>query len=276
MTFYSTRSLVLLFLSAAQFVSVVNGHGRMTLPAHRGYMFKSGNKKVPVDYNDHGLNAGGLSLTKGGKGQHGVCGDPFSEKSPRAHENGGKFGVFPKYGKDAIAQCYAPGATIDIKVHLTANHKGYFEYELCKLEKKGDVETEGCFKKLQKAGGGTKVDVPSDKKDFNDKYVLPKGVTCEGDSHCVLRWHYTCGNNQPVATATQEELWNCADVYVSSNCGGAGDKGGSTQAPTGSPKDDKSKDKDTTVAPTDAPKGDKSKDKDTTVAPTDTPTTSWE
>ncbi|RHZ18043.1 hypothetical protein DYB37_005513 [Aphanomyces astaci] len=51
------------------------------------------------------------------------------------------------------------------------------------------------------------------------QYVLPSGVTCDGDSHCVLRWHYTGWNNAGVGALGQEHFWNCADVYISNTCG---------------------------------------------------------
>jgi len=67
----------------------------MTVPPHRGYMGKSG-FPVPIDYNDHSLNAGGIAQTQGGN--HGLCGDPYSDSTPRAHETGGMYGLFPSLG----------------------------------------------------------------------------------------------------------------------------------------------------------------------------------
>ncbi|KAF0704578.1 hypothetical protein As57867_007293, partial [Aphanomyces stellatus] len=51
------------------------------------------------------------------------------------------------------------------------------------------------------------------------KYTLPQGVTCDGDSHCVIRWVYEGGNNPGVGPLGQEWFWNCADVYISNTCG---------------------------------------------------------
>ncbi|KAF0682655.1 hypothetical protein As57867_025159, partial [Aphanomyces stellatus] len=54
------------------------------------------------------------------------------------------------------------------------------------------------------------------------QYKLPSGVTCDGDSHCVLRWWYAGGNNPGQPVNGQEQFWNCADIYISNNCGGNG------------------------------------------------------
>ena len=49
-------------------------------------------------------------------GKCGVCGDRFD--GPRDNEIGGK------YANGIIVRKYKPGATIDVTVHITANHKG--------------------------------------------------------------------------------------------------------------------------------------------------------
>ncbi|KAF0689372.1 Aste57867_19177 [Aphanomyces stellatus] len=203
--------------SLALFAATTNAHGRMTKPAHRGYIGKLPEFKdvVPIDYSDNGLNAGGIAQTSGGK--HGVCGDPYS--GVREHETGGTYGVFPTQGAKAIAACYAPGSTIDITVQVTANHMGVFHFGLCKLNGKADKETEECFQTLAQPNGQQTWPVSSGNQDFTTQWVLPQGVTCDGDSHCVLRWEYEGGNNPGVGPLGQEWFWNCADVYISNTCG---------------------------------------------------------
>lgn len=76
-------------------------------------------------------------------GKCGVCGDPWNETQPRAHEIGGY------YANGLLGRRYTPGQVIDVEVELTSNHKGYFELRLCPLvEYQGaNAETENCFDK---------------------------------------------------------------------------------------------------------------------------------
>ena len=175
------------------------------------------------DYNDHTLNAGGPYAVRANPSnlQYGVCGDPSSQPVPRAHESGGQWGKFPTLGAGAVAACYAPGSTIPIQVQLTANHKGQFEFQLCVLEE-GENETEDCFRrgpKLEQANGnGPIYPVPdTSNRIYSMDYVLPEGVSCKGNTRCVLRWYYLTGNSP--GSQYQEEFWNCADIFIGTTCG---------------------------------------------------------
>nr|AIG55958.1 secreted protein [Achlya hypogyna] len=202
-------------------------HGRMVFPPHRGYIGRlPAFKDIPIDYSDNGLNAGGIGGTSGGK--HGVCGDAYS--GVREHETGGIYGLFPTLGAKAVGACFAPGATVDINVQITANHKGYFEFGLCKLNGKGDKETEECFQDLLQPNGEKQWQLPAGNDFFKMQYKLPAGVKCDGDSHCVLRWWYVGGNNPGVGINGQEQFWNCADIYISDSCGSS-----PTSSPTNHP-----------------------------------------
>ncbi|KAF0688915.1 hypothetical protein As57867_019492, partial [Aphanomyces stellatus] len=150
-------------------------------------------------------------------GKHGVCGDPYN--GVREHETGGTYGLFPTLGAKAIGACYKPGQTVDIQVQLTANHMGVFHFELCKLNGKHDKETEECFQTLVQPNGEKEWKVPPGNQVFTIPTTLPAGVTCDGDSHCVIRWAYEGGNNFGVGPLDQEWFWNCADVYISNTCG---------------------------------------------------------
>ncbi|OQR80538.1 hypothetical protein ACHHYP_17483 [Achlya hypogyna] len=197
-------------------ISQTEAHGRMVFPPHRGYIGKlPGFKDIPINYSDNGLNAGGIGGTSGGK--HGVCGDAYN--SARAHETGGVYALFPKLGAKAIGACFTPGSTVDINVQITANHKGYFEFGLCKLNGKDDKETEECFQDLLQPNGDKQWPLPAGNDFFKMQYKLPSGVKCDGDSHCVLRWWYVGGNNPGVGINGQEQFWNCADIYISDSCG---------------------------------------------------------
>ncbi|KDO27652.1 hypothetical protein SPRG_06923 [Saprolegnia parasitica CBS 223.65] len=197
----------------------VDAHGRMIAPPARGFMGRLDQFNfAPIDYDDDGLSAGGIGATSGGR--HGVCGDPYSQASPREHETGGKYGLFPKYRERAITSCYAPGAVIDIDIQITANHRGSFTFGLCKLHGKNDKETEDCFVDLLQPNGNLQWPLPGGNKNFRLQYALPSNVECDGDAHCVLRWVYTGGNNAGVGPDGQEHFWNCADIYISNACNG--------------------------------------------------------
>ena len=49
----------------------------------------------------------------------------FCFPQPRLHEAGGK------YGSGTLVRKYLTGTTITIRIELTANHRGYFEFRLC-------------------------------------------------------------------------------------------------------------------------------------------------
>ncbi|KAF0700643.1 Aste57867_8821 [Aphanomyces stellatus] len=204
--------------ATAVIFTVVEGHGRLIVPPHRGYMGRlpQFSKLVPIDYDDNGLNAGGVGETK--KGTHGICGDPYTQTSPRDHENGGMYGRFGQHGAQVVGGCFAPGATMNLQVQVTANHMGHFNFQLCKLKGPKDVETEACFQQLVQPNGQPDWPVPSGNKFFDMQYVLPKGLTCEGETPCVLRWEYIGSNNWGDDPLDQEHFWNCADIYISNNC----------------------------------------------------------
>ncbi|RQM28970.1 hypothetical protein B5M09_013407, partial [Aphanomyces astaci] len=244
-------------------VQDASAHGRLLVPPHRGYIGKlpqfSG--LVPINFSDHGLSGGGIGQTKGGK--HGICGDSYSGK--RLHETGGEFAKFPQHREKVIGACYAPGSTMDLQVQITANHKGYFEFGLCKLNSLNDKETEDCFKTLVQPNGEKDWQLPAGAKTFNMQYMLPDGVSCDGDSHCVLRWHYVGWNNPDADINGQEQFWNCADIYVSNTCG-------SNPSPSSSqPTPSTSMPSTSTPAMTNAPKPTDPSSSTDTPATTDTP-----
>lgn len=90
---------------------------------------------------------------------------------------------------------YGIGAVITIRVELTANHYGYFEFALCPDYKN---TTQDCLNK-----NVLKLARPQDNFDRNEeryypkegnkvyemKYRLPK-KSCD---HCVLQWRYIAG-----------------------------------------------------------------------------------
>lgn len=103
--------------------------------------------------------------------------------TPRPHELGGEF------GEGHVVATYPPGGQIPISVKLIANHRGYFVFDVCNLDR--EPETEECFKRLKLSDGNDQYDLkyfrPST---FNMTVQVPHNLNCE---HCVLRWHYKSG-----------------------------------------------------------------------------------
>ena len=58
------------------------------------------------------------------QGKCGLCGDPFQWE--RRNEAGGV------YATGTIVQQYNSGSNINVTVEVTANHKGWHEFRLCK------------------------------------------------------------------------------------------------------------------------------------------------
>ena len=166
-------------------------------------------KSAPVNLNDDELFCGGFDVQwSKNKGNCGICGDNWSQGSPRDHENGGL------YGQGVIMKAYTRGSTIDVGVLLTANHDGYFIFDICD-RKFG--ETEECFQKhriLNTDGEGTWT--VQEGYRFNISLKLPKDLECE---HCVLRWTYVarhrglCDSGN-YGCSPQAYFRSCADIAI--------------------------------------------------------------
>lgn len=177
------------------------------------------------------LNAGGPWAV--GLRGHGLCGDPGDMVPPRDHEAFGSLANPP-----VVAGVYKPGATIAVKVTLTANHKGRWSLKLCPIPGGGSPTaeakalTQACLNAHPLLRADTKTPhtyVPPSLSSFEVQYKLPPKVTCK---RCVLQWYYQTGNScnppgTPPAFATPflgtcgapnsaagEEFWNCADISI--------------------------------------------------------------
>lgn len=74
---------------------------------------------------------------------------------------------------------------------LTANHRGYFYFQLCKLD--GAQESDACFaaNRLKLTNGSDQYPLTVDETGwYNTTLQLPSGLTC---NHCVLQWTYNVG-----------------------------------------------------------------------------------
>ncbi|XP_059162986.1 uncharacterized protein LOC131946310 [Physella acuta] len=194
----------------------VEGHGRLMDPPARNSMWRLGFAN-PVNYNDNELYCGGrMTQWARNNGKCGVCGDAHHGK--REHEAGGK------YANGIIAREYKQGDVIDVTVHITANHKGFFEFRICPVQDPKVEVTQECLDKnlLEKAdGNGTRYMLLDGQSNqfFNVSLRLPADLTCK---QCVIQWKYRTGNTWDkdetgkfcVGCGPQEEFYNCADVTI--------------------------------------------------------------
>ncbi|XP_018579161.1 uncharacterized protein LOC108917166 [Anoplophora glabripennis] len=210
---------VLLLAIFCSNIPQIFGHGRLIEPPSRASAWRYG-FDTPHNYNDHELFCGGFTRQwVKNEGKCGVCGDPWDSKLPRAHEYGGT------YGQGIVVRKYSTGSIINIRVELTANHYGYFEFSLCPNYK---APTQECLSKniLKLVRPQEDVDhknvryFPKEgNKVYEMKYRLPKN-SCE---HCLLQWRYIAGNNWgncpngtgAVGCGPQEEFRACADITIS-------------------------------------------------------------
>ncbi|CAF3728189.1 unnamed protein product [Rotaria magnacalcarata] len=169
---------------------------------------------VPANYDDVGLNCGGLGVQSLNGGKCGICGDSYD--GSRYHESGGK------YATNIIVRHYLSGALIDVKILLSANHKGFMEFRLCPTVDSNREVTQECLDQnvLDIQGFGKQYSVSEGLDLIFLRVHLPPGLSC---SRCVLQWRYHAGNNWGRNTQTgeaclgcglQEEFYNCADISI--------------------------------------------------------------
>lgn len=95
------------------------------------------------------------------------------------------------YGQGVIVKSYKSGGLLPVSVMITANHLGYFYYQICKMD--GARESKECFaaNSLKLVNGQDKFPVASSTTGwYNTTLQLPSGLTC---NHCVLQWTYNVG-----------------------------------------------------------------------------------
>ena len=173
-----------------------------------------------------------------------MCGDNYQEEVPRQHETGGKF------GNEIISGRYLAGSTVDIEVHITANHTGFFVLKLCPVKEPGEIASQSCLDQYPlevmdsptmvageekissittnksskifstkhiKAKEKHKFTIPRMERKpqlFKYKVRLPQGVTCD---RCVLQWTYVTASNwdhRCLGCGPQEWFRNCADIQI--------------------------------------------------------------
>ncbi|KAJ8924201.1 hypothetical protein NQ315_006992 [Exocentrus adspersus] len=203
----------LVFVFVGLLVNEAVGHGMMLEPASRRSLWRF-NVRALKDYDDNSNFCGGAYVQhQQNSGKCGVCGDAYSDPHPQDNENTGKFGA------GYVVAKYEAGSVINVTIKLTANHVGAFTYSLCKLEDPSSPEPgEDCFMPLSLADGSSQYNVSKTEFDIVNQVRLPE-EPCE---RCVIRWHYTAGNNWGVCDdgtsglgcGPQETFRNCADISI--------------------------------------------------------------
>ncbi|KAJ8674251.1 hypothetical protein QAD02_005513 [Eretmocerus hayati] len=229
LTVFFTVSMVIIHETAS--------HGYLRRPPGRSsaLSFATAHEQDIRNYDDHGLNCGGVRQDKknaNSTARCGICGDHFGMKQPRPHERGGK------YDKGRIIQSYVRNGTILAGVEITKSLEGHFEFSICPLQQGSETypETEECFKRYPLMGrmlspygvwdmeyeiSGPPLIGINQNGYYEIELQLPAGLTCE---RCSFRWEYTAGNNWGWCTdrkdfgrtgcGPQETFRNCADISI--------------------------------------------------------------
>ncbi|XP_012248143.2 uncharacterized protein LOC100746949 isoform X1 [Bombus impatiens] len=209
------QTFSLLFFASVLVVRQVSAHGRLIEPPSRASMWRYG-FDTPHDYNDHECYCGGFTRQwQRNKGKCGICGDAWDAPTPRLHETGGKF------GNGVIVRKYRTGSVIPVRVELTANHHGYFEFRTCSMTYKGKEVDQECLDQhlLRSKNESIRYYPGPGNKIFEAFYKLPDDLTC---AQCVFQWRYVAGNNWgdcgngtgAVGCGPQEEFRACADISI--------------------------------------------------------------
>lgn len=119
-------------------------------------------------------------------GKCGFCGDPYNLAVPRPHEHGGT------YGRGVISKTYRTGGQMPVAVLLTANHQGYFKFNICNMDGQS-LESDSCFNRypVKLTNGNDKHYITGYEVGwYNVTLQLPSTLSC---NHCVLQWTYNVG-----------------------------------------------------------------------------------
>lgn len=209
-----------IFLTIVATFTLVEPHGYLEDPPARGSMWTVG-WSTPQNYNHMQMFCGGKQHqyeTNGGK--CGVCGDPYDAPQPRDNEGGGK------YSSGIISKCFEKTASvIEVKVQLTANHLGYFEFRLCEHNDPFTPVTQECLDEHVLSlpdDEGSRYYIGPELGEYTVQLQLPENVQC---SQCVLQWKYNTGNSWGcegdscgLGYGEQEQFYGCSDVSILDSC----------------------------------------------------------
>ena len=108
---------------------------------------------------------------------------------PRDNEGGGKF------GRGTITRVYQMNERMKVKIELTANHMGHFEFRLCPQNNPLVPASQTCLDRNlleQTNGEGAEYYPGPGNRVFQVWLRLPANLTC---TQCVLQWRYFAANN---------------------------------------------------------------------------------
>ncbi|CAF3451530.1 unnamed protein product [Rotaria sp. Silwood1] len=204
----------------------INGHGYLFEPVARSsaWLVDPSFKKC-CTYSGHmEMFCGGVGHqwnTNGGK--CGICGEPY-DRAVKLFEKGGAMYT----GK--IVQTYIQGQQIDVKVKLSANHHGYFEFRLCNVDDNSNSDaTQECLDHHLLTIANTDSTKYRDIAKHGSEMItvriqLPLDIACQ---HCVFQWKYTTGNNWgrdpttnksgPGLGRENETFMGCSDITILAN-----------------------------------------------------------
>ncbi|CAF3540673.1 unnamed protein product [Rotaria sp. Silwood1] len=204
----------------------INGHGYLFEPVARSsaWLVDPSFKKC-CTYSGHmEMFCGGVGHqwnTNGGK--CGICGEPY-DRAVKLFEKGGAMYT----GK--IVQTYIQGQQIDVKVKLSANHHGYFEFRLCNIDDNSNSDaTQECLDHHLLTIANTDSTKYRDIAKHGSEMItvrvqLPLDIACQ---HCVFQWKYTTGNNWGRDSTTNksgpglgrenETFMGCSDITIFAN-----------------------------------------------------------
>lgn len=119
-----------------------------------------------------------------------MCGDDYG--GTQNNMAGGKWAT------GVVVESYSQGQTIDVKIKITANHLGFFNFSLCVNNDFSRKITEECLAKhpltiIDPDTGfeGMTWDLPRSVTQKTLQLKLPANVHC---TQCVLRWYWKGGN----------------------------------------------------------------------------------
>lgn len=219
------QALLLVVVVAVGYLPLPSqGHGRLRDPPSRSSLWRE-NSNSPTNYDDNGLNCGGYyNQWNAHGGRCGICGDPW--QGPRHNEAGGR------YANGIISRNYVQGHAIEVKVEITAHHKGWFEFRICPNNDVNTPASQACLNQyllpLANQHGVTRYQLPEGSTAgwYTLMLQLPQYLTCQ---QCVFQWKYHAGNNWGCEGGTcglgygpQEEFYGCADVTITGRHGGHG------------------------------------------------------
>merc|ERR1712062_572958 len=224
------------------FIGMALSHGRIMEPPGRSSLHRFPNDPaiapfwadITPNYNDNELFWGGFWNQVSNDNRCGVCGDDYNEARPLSNELGGKYG-----SSSIIPRTYSSGQLIPIKIQITAHHRGYFQFKICKIESGQATEDEKCFNSnksiLLFKNGENKFSIDNYKPEgstgsgtgywYDMEVRLPEDLEC---NHCVLQWRYHTGNNrgsdengEGLGHGYQEEFYGCSDIEIIKTSGSA-------------------------------------------------------